>query len=353
MQLVELLSSLVEKEGSDLHLKAGTKARGRIDGRLHSMGDSILSHNDMLAFVNQVLDENQKKHLGKYCDIDRIYVCPAGRFRVNIFRQDNSLAIVMRVIPKEIPKIDALGLPPVLKDIADTHRGIVLVTGTTGSGKSTTLAAMINHINETKSFNIITVEDPVEFRHDDKSSLVSHRSIGVDVPSFAHALKFVLRQDPDVILIGEMRDKETIETAITAAETGHLVFSTLHTTDAPQTVERIITSFPQDQREQVRQQLAGNLKAVISQRLPKLPDGGRLAALEIMISTPTVKKQILENELNKLYGTIKEGGTEGMQTFNQVLFKYVEQGKIPKDEALAAANRPEELLLELRTNGLT
>ena len=352
MALIDLLKILVQRKGSDLHLKAGTQPRGRIDGNLVPLAEQPLQQSDMMAFVNQILDEGQKKHLGRHCDLDRVYVCPAGRFRVNVFRQDNTLAIVMRVIPTTIPSIDDLGLPPVLKKIADTHRGIVLVTGTTGSGKSTTLAAMINHINETKACNVITVEDPVEFRHSDKKSLVSHRSVGVDVPSFSHALKYVLRQDPDVILIGEMRDLETIETAITASETGHLVFSTVHTTDAPQTVERIVTAFPQDNREQVRQQLATNLQAVISQRLLKRPGGGRLAALEIMLSTPTVKKQILENELKKLYNTIKEGTTEGMQTFNQVLFKYVEDNLITKEDALAAANRPEELMLELRTSGI-
>jgi len=286
-------------------------------------------------------------------DLDFSYVSEdGGRFRVNVFRQDDSLAIVLRVIPTVIPTIDQLGLPPVLKKIAGFHRGIVLVTGTTGSGKSTTLAAMIDHINVTRACNVITIEDPVEFRHSSKKSLISHRSVGVDVPSFGHALKYVLRQDPDVILIGEMRDLETIQTAITASETGHLVFSTVHTTDAPQTVERIVTAFPQDHREQVRQQLATNLQAVISQRLLKRPGGGRLAALEIMLATPTVRKQILEDELKKLYNTIKEGTLEGMQTFNQVLLKFIEQNVITHEDAMANASRPEELMLELRTSGL-
>jgi twitching motility protein PilT len=353
VELSELLSKLVAAKGSDLHLKTGTPPRGRVDGMLHLLSPTPVDNGTMMSYVNAVLNENQRKVLAQNCDIDLMHISEGRRFRVNVFRQDGSIAMVMRVIPSVIPSIDELGLPQVLKEIALTHRGIVLVTGTTGSGKSTTLAAMINHINEEAACNVITIEDPVEFRHKDKRSLVTHRSVGIDVPSFEHALKYVLRQDPDIILIGEMRDKDTIRTAITASETGHLVFSTVHTTDAPQTIERIVATFPTDEQDQVRIQLSTNITAVISQRLLKLPEGGRLAALEIMRSTPTIRKQIFENEIKKLYGTITEGGSDGMQTFNQVLYKFVEENRIDAQTAMAAANRPDELMLELRSNGLT
>jgi len=352
VKLAQLLNLLVQEKGSDLHLKTGTPPRGRVDGQLHLLNPTPIDNAMMMTFVNEVLSENQRKTLGKHCDVDLMHISEGKRFRVNVFRQDGSIAMVMRLIPSTIPSIDDLGLPQILKSIALSHRGIILVTGTTGSGKSTTLATMINHINEERSNNIITIEDPVEFRHKDKKCLVTQRSVGIDVPSFEHALKYVLRQDPDIILIGEMRDKDTIKTAITASETGHLIFSTVHTTDAPQTIERIVSSFPQDEQDQVRIQLSTNIKAVVSQRLLKQSGGGRLAALEIMISTPSIRKQIYEDDLNKLYNTIKEGTSEGMQTFNQVLYKYVEENKITAEDAIAAANRPDELMLELRMDGL-
>lgn len=350
VKIDELLQIGLSKKASDLHIKEGIPPRFRVDGEVTQIISNVVTREIIKGFLENILTPPQLKTLSSNCDIDVLYVAEGiGRFRTNVFRENNTFAIVMRHIPTKIPAIDELRLPSVLKEIAMEPRGIVLVTGTTGSGKSTTLAAMINHINENTSSNIITVEDPVEFYHDSKKSIISQRSVGHDVPSFTHALKYVLRQDPDVILIGEMRDFETIQTAVTAAETGHLVFSTLHTTDASQTVERVLNMYPANLQRQIRQQLSLNLKAVISQRLIPLAIGnGRRAALEVLRSTPTVRKLLLEAEVEKLYPTMQGGETEGMQTFNQALFNMVQSDLITMDAAMEYSNRPEELKLASR-----
>jgi twitching motility protein PilT len=349
MKLEDILTLAVQKGASDVHIKLGIPPRFRIHGKLVNLVSNVINQEALLAFLDTTLSKERKQEFLKNCDIDGLFVLPGkARFRYNIFRQKGVFTMVFRYIPQMIPHIDDLGLPEVLKTLATQERGIILVTGTTGSGKSTSLAAMINYINENMSKNIITIEDPVEFFHTDKKSIISQRTLGTDVSSFSHALKYVLRQDPDVILIGEMRDFETISTAITAAETGHLVFSTLHTTDASQTVERIIDTYPENLHHQIRKQLALNLKGVISQRLiPKKEGNGRVAALEIMTSTPTVKKAIAEGETVKLYKIISEGTTEGMVTFNQSLKKLLEDGIINEKSALEASSRPKELKLSL------
>ena len=354
MDIDQLLTQMVQRGGSDLHVKAGGLPRMRLNGELVPMTNQPFDVPTMMKAVAKILDEKERRRLVEHCDVDVLHVVPnVARFRCNLYKQKGGVAAAIRVIPNQIPTLDGLNHPAVLKDIADTPRGLVLVTGTTGSGKSTTLAAMVDHINSTSASTILTIEDPVEFFHQDKKSQVNQRTLGHDVPGFSHALKYVLRQDPDVILIGEMRDPETIQTAITAAETGHLVFSTLHTTDASQTVERIINAFPPDLHEQIRMQLSLNLRAVISQRLlPRADGSGRVAALEIMLSTPTVRKLILEGEIKKLYSTIQDGGIDGMQTFNQVLQKYVEDGTISKEAALVAASRRDELELSLKMSGI-
>ncbi|MDD2715681.1 MAG: type IV pilus twitching motility protein PilT [Candidatus Wallbacteria bacterium] len=347
----DLLTIAVQKKASDCHIKPGLPPRFRIHGELTNIVSNVITHEIALTFLDQVLTKDRKEQFQKNCDIDGLHVVPnVGRFRYNFFRQKGLFHMVFRHIPNLIPTVDGLGLPKILKEFAMAERGIILVTGTTGSGKSTSLAAMINHINENDSLNIITIEDPVEFFHTDKKCLISQRTLGEDVPSFSHALKYVLRQDPDVILVGEMRDQETISTAITAAETGHLVFSTLHTTDAQQTVERIIDTYPSTLHHQIRKQIALNLQGVVSQRLlPKKDGTGRVAALEILVATPTVRKIIAEGEVTKLYKVISEGELEGMQTFNQALLKFLQQDLITEEEAFRAATRPEELKLALQT----
>ncbi len=352
--LQELLRLMVERGGSDLHLKVGTPPAMRLNGVLFRLSRQTVSPEDMKNLLRSALDRPKLKTLVERGDVDALYVLEGvGRFRISAYRQMGSMAMVLRHIPFEVPDIESLGLPPILKDIASTPRGIVLVTGTTGSGKTTTLAAMIEHINRTRPVTVVTVEDPVEYVHSDKKAMIYQRSLGDDVPTFEQALKHVLRQDPDVILIGEMRDRETMQTAVTAAETGHLVFSTLHTTDCSQTVERILNTYPAEQQEQIRMQLSLNLRAVLSQRLVPCRKGGRVPAVEILISTPTVRKLIREGEVHKLYGVMKDGRTEGMQTFNQVLLEYFRDGVITRDAALEAASRPEELELALKLEGDT
>ncbi|MBI4871186.1 MAG: PilT/PilU family type 4a pilus ATPase [Candidatus Riflebacteria bacterium] len=354
MELRPLLVEMLRREGSDLHIRSGTPPRCRSHGRLLNLVPEPVSDAEIVGVLKSMLSPAELKALVEKADLDVMFVCAeAGRFRTNIFRTLGSYGLVMRHIPTRIPSLDGLGLPPVLKTLAGAERGIVLVTGTTGSGKSTTLAAMIDHINTTEECNVITVEDPVEFVHTSKKSLISHRSLGSDVPSFQAALKYALRQDPDVILIGEMRDLETMMAAVEAAETGHLVFSTLHTSNCSQTVERILNAYPANLHDQVRLQLSLNLAGVISQRLIPTKDGkGRVAALEIMVSTPSVRKHLLEGSIAALYKDIEDGGTEGMQSFNQVLAALFTEGRISLESALTAASRPDELKLKLKMEGL-
>jgi twitching motility protein PilT len=352
--LDQLLGQLLARQGSDLHISVGVPPKARVHGELVDLDPKPLSDETVKGCIKHCLSAEQVRTLVERFDVDALYFNPTlGRFRVNAFRQLGTYSLVFRHVPTTIPTVDTLGLPQVLKRLAMYPRGIVLVTGPTGSGKSTTLAAMIDHINSQESVNIITIEDPVEFVHTSRRSIIRQRNLGSDVTSFGVALKGAMRQDPDVILVGEMRDFETINAAITAADTGHLVFSTLHTTNCQQTVERILNFYPPDQQDQIRLSMSLNLAGVISQRLIPRRDGhGRVAALEVMVSTPTIKKLLREGKVPALYQAIEEGGTDGMQSFNQVIHRLFADGLIDLDEALAASSRPEELQLKLKMEGL-
>src|ERR1700730_12508707 len=353
MHVNDLLKVAVESSASDLHLKVGSFPMMRVRGVLTpANNDKKLDHEDVVAMSAAIMSTSQRQKYKETQEIDLAYSVPGlGRFRVNIFQQRGTIGLVLRVIPMQIRTIDGLGLPKVLKTIADEERGLVLVTGTTGSGKSTTLAAMIDHINNTRSAHVMTVEDPIEFLHRDSKSMVNQREVAVDTRSFAQALRSALRQDPDVILVGEMRDFETIETGLLAAETGHLVFSTLHTLDATETINRIIAVFPPHQQKQIRLQLASVLKAVISQRLmPKVDGRSRTAAIEVMISTAFIRDCIVDKEkTNLIHGAIAAGTSQyGMQTFDQSIFGLVQNGLVTYEEALRWASNVDEFKLKVQ-----
>jgi twitching motility protein PilT len=348
--LSELLSVLLQNNGSDLHVQAGEVPIGRFNGQLGRFEMPPLSETDVLRLVHEVLGNDEKMRefqASKDCDA-AIAIPQLGRFRVNLFYQRNLPGLVLRTIGTKIPTIEQLELPGVLKTIAAANDGLVLVTGATGSGKSTTLAALIDHINTTESCHIMTLEDPIEFVHQNKLALINQREIAVDSPTFASALKHVLRQDPDVILIGEMRDAESASVALTAAETGHLVFGTLHTQDAAESLERLINLFPTDRIAQVRMQLSLGLRAIICQKLLPRAGGGRTAALEILINSPRVKKLILEGDTTKIPAAIQSSRPEGMQTFNQALVDLVKAGKVEEAEAVRCSPKPDELRMNLK-----
>lgn len=352
----DLLTIAVENNASDLHLKVGAYPMMRINGVLTPASEAKrLSHEDTVAMAAAVMSTAQRQAFKELQEVDLAYSVPGlGRFRVNVFQQRGTIGVVLRVIPMRIKTIDELELPAILKKIADEERGLVLVTGTTGSGKSTTLAAMIDHINTTRCLHCITIEDPIEFLQKDHRSIISQREVAVDTKSFAYALRSALRQDPDVIFVGEMRDFETIETALVAAETGHLVFSTLHTLDATETINRIIAVFPPHQQKQVRLQLAAVLKAVISQRLIPRADGkGRGAAVEVMITTPLIRDCIVDKEKTHLIpGAIAAGTSQyGMQTFDQSIFALYERGRVSYEEALRWVTNVDEF--KLKVQGIT
>jgi twitching motility protein PilT len=337
---------------SDLHLRAGSYPVIRVNGELRPLsGVERLSQEETLEMAFSMMSNRQKQHFKEAYEVDIGYgVSGLGRFRVNIFQQRNSIGIVARVISDHIRNFAELGLPPILTKIADEQRGLILVTGTTGSGKSTTLAALIDHINQSRNSHVVTVEDPIEFLHRDKKSFITQREVDVDTRSFAEALRGSLRQDPDVILVGEMRDLETIETALVAAETGHLVFSTLHTLDASETLTRIISAFPPYQQKSIRIQLAGLLKAVVSQRLMKSAKGNsRVPAVEVLISTPLIRDYILhEDKTSQIRDAIAAGTSQyGMQTFDQSLFYLYQSGLISLEEALRGSTNPDEFRLRL------
>jgi twitching motility protein PilT len=353
MHVNDLLKIAVESSASDLHLKVGSLPMMRVRGALVPASTAKkLDHEDLVAMTAAVMSTALRQKFKETQEVDLAYSVPGlGRFRCNIFQQRGTVGMVLRVIPMQIRSIDELGLPQVLKKIADEERGLVLVTGTTGSGKSTTLAALIDHINRTRSTHVMTVEDPIEFLHRDNKSMVNQREVSVDTRSFAQALRSALRQDPDVILVGEMRDFETIETALLAAETGHLVFSTLHTFDATETINRIISVFPPHQQKQIRLQLASVLRAVISQRLMPRADGkGRAPAVEVMISTPFIRDCIVDKEKTHLIpGAIAAGTSQyGMQTFDQSIFGLYQQGFVSYDEALRWATNVDEFKLKVQ-----
>jgi twitching motility protein PilT len=340
---------------SDLHIKAGSFPFMRVGGELRPIVDSPrLSQEDTLDMAFSMMSNRQKQRFKEVSEVDIGYgVSGLGRFRANIFQQRGTVGIVIRVIPDRTRSISELSLPPVIDKVADEQRGLILVTGTTGSGKSTTLAAIIDRINSTRSGHVVTIEDPIEFLHKDKKSFVTQREVDVDTRSFAEALRGALRQDPDVILVGEMRDHETIETALTAAETGHLVLSTLHTLDATETIMRIVSSFPPHQQKSVRIQLAGILKAVISMRLVRATKGGgRVPAVEIMRSTGYIRDCIVnEEKTSQIRDAITAGTSQyGMQTFDQSLFYLFQSGLISMEEALRGASNPDEF--RLRVDGI-
>ena len=350
MGLAELLGVLIQNKGSDLHIQAGEVPIGRFNGQLGRFELPPLNENAVLLLAREILGSDEKMQefrATKDCDA-AIAIPELGRFRVNLFYQRNLPGLVLRTIGTEIPTIDQLELPAVLKTIAAANDGLVLVTGATGSGKSTTLAALIDHINSTEACHIMTLEDPIEFVHTNKLALINQREIAVDSATFASALKHVLRQDPDVILIGEMRDMESAAVALTAAETGHLVFGTLHTQDAPESLERLINLFPTDRIAQVRMQLSLGLRAIICQKLLPRISGGRTAALEILINSPRIKKLILDGDTTKIPAAIQSSRPEGMQTFNQALVDLVKAGKVEEAEALRCSPKPDELKMNLK-----
>ncbi len=356
MELNEILQVALRAAASDIHLKAGLPPMFRVDGSLVPLKDARRLPPEEIARMSfGIMNEYQKEKFKQTNEVDLAYGVPGlGRFRVNVFQQRGTIGVVLRVIPFKIQTIEQLMLPKILEKIAGEQRGLILVTGTTGSGKSTTLAAMIDHINATETCHIMTIEDPIEFLIRDKRSIVNQREVGVDTMSFGQALKSALRQDPDVILVGEMRDLETIETALTAAETGHLVMSTLHTLDATETINRIISAFPPYQQKQVRLQLGSVLKGVISQRLVPRADGkGRVPAIEVLLATARVRELIEDKDRTKeIPDAISQGHTTyGMQTFDQSLMGLLKSNLISYEESLRQATNPDDFAL--RVSGIS
>jgi len=349
-----LLEIVVAKSASDLHLKAGSPPVLRIDGDLVPLDASVVTPQDTKDVAAALMSDRQIRRFSENNEIDFAYSSPEmGRFRVNIFRQRGSISLAIRHVHTQIPTFEDLHLPPVIKQLALEPRGLVLVTGTTGSGKTTTLAAMIEHINEHLRRHVITIEDPIEILHKDRNSVVNQREIGIDTESYAAALKYVLRQDPDVVLIGEMRDPETVRAALTAAQTGHLVMSTLHTIDATETINRVIDFFPLHEQKQVRIMLAGTLKGIISQRLLQTASGsGRVPAVEIMIMTNRIRDFILDpDQAHMVNDAITEGEYYGMQTFDQSLLKLYEAGMITLTDASQVARNPHDFKLLVQQQG--
>ncbi len=339
MNIIELLAKTMEAKASDLHIAVEVPPMVRINGSLRKLTNDMVNPADILAVVKEILTEDQWNKLELDGEFDLSYANEElGRFRMNIYKQRGSYGIAIRVVPLSIPTIETLGLPPIIKELAWRKGGLILVTGPTGSGKSTTLASMIDYINKNKKAHILTLEDPVEYLHKHNVSMVNQREIGTDSKSFGNALRAALRQDPDVILVGEMRDLETISTAITAAETGHLVMSTLHTMGASKTVDRIIDVFPPHQQQQIRVQLSGVLEGVISQQLIPCEDGkGRVAALEIMIATPAIRNLIREGKTHQIQTSVQTGGNLGMKSMDNSLIDLFRQGVISKDVLLKYA----------------
>lgn len=350
----ELLAIVVEREASDLHLKAGVRPAIRVDGELYLLEEEPVTPDEMKEYAASVMTDRQIAIFSEQNEIDFAYSSPGiGRYRVNIFRQRGTISIAMRQVVSKIPSFEELHLPPILQRLSLEPRGMILVTGATGSGKTTTLATMIDYINQNVRRHIVTVEDPIEIMHTDNKAIVNQREVGIDTRSYSTALKYVLRQDPDVILIGEMRDLETVRTALTAAQTGHLVLSTLHTIDVNETVNRIIDFFPLHQQKQVRILLAGSLRGIISQRLLPRSDGkGRVPALELMIMTKRIRDMLLEpNQTFKITDAIREGDYYGMQTFDQSLLQLYKDGMITLQDAASVASSPHDFKLMAQQEG--
>jgi twitching motility protein PilT len=352
MNIRTVLEKMIAARGSDLHLKAGTPPVVRVDGVLYTLDEPPPNNQELREVCDQLLNDEQRLYFSTHNEIDFAFgVAGLARFRANIFMQRGTPALALRHVPVEVPSLDDLHLPPVIRELAFSPRGLILVTGRTGSGKSTTLAAMVDSLNKTTTRNVITVEDPIEFLHRDRMSFIHQREVGLDTQSFIDGLRYVLRQDPDIILVGEIRDLETMSTALMAADTGHLVLSTLHTTDVVQTLQRIISFYPPHQHDEIRLSISSNLHAVISQRLIARADGtGRVPAVEIMVSTPTIREYILNPDKTPLlHGVIAEGMTQyGMQTFDQAVLGLMREGLITEEEALKNCNNPNELSLKLK-----
>src|SRR3954469_1719822 len=353
MNIDDLLRIAMDRKASDLHLKVGNFPHIRIDGELAPLSEQPrVSPEEMLSMAFSMMTNRQKQKFKETAELDMAYgVAGLGRFRVNVFQQRGNVGMVLRVIPTKIRTPDELSLPRVIEKICEEQRGLVLVTGTTGSGKSTTLASMIDRINSTRADHIITIEDPIEFLHRDKRSFINQREVEVDTANFSSALRAALRQDPDLILVGEMRDLETIATALLAAETGHMVFSTLHTLDATETIQRIIAVFPPPEQKQIRLQLASTLKAVVSQRLVKrFDDKGRVPAVEVMIATAYIRDCIINSDKTRLIHDAIAAGTSqyGMQTFDQSLYDLYTRELITYDEALLRASNPDDFKLRIQ-----
>ncbi len=350
------LRHVIQIEGSDLHLKVQAPPLARVHGRLGPIeGAASLTDEDTQAVLEHMLEDPEKREeFRREGEVDFAYAVPGlARFRVNAFRQRGSTSLACRAIPYSIRSVDDLKLPPVIRTLAEEERGIVLLTGVTGSGKSTTLAAMVDHINQTSAKHIVTIEDPVEYLHRDKRSVINQREVGFDTQSFQRAMRRVLRQDPDVILIGEMRDEETVRTALAAAETGHLVLSTVHTVDATESVNRMLDFFPPHQQQQARAMIAGTLKGVVSQRLiPSVDGSGRVAVCEILVMTGRVRDMVKNpEETHRLHEVIQEGEYYGMQTFDQALLGHLQAGRITMDEAQRAATHPHDFKLLVAADG--
>jgi twitching motility protein PilT len=356
-EVLPALRELVEKEGSDLHLKVGSSPLYRVHGEL-LLDQSVepLSAQDTDGALRALLsDEVKLAEFAQEHEVDFSFeIADVARYRINAFQQRGVISMACRAIPHHISTIEELALPDVVRELAEEERGIVLLTGTTGSGKSTTLAAMIDHMNETMSKHIVTIEDPIEFVHADKRSAINQREVGMDTASFKRALRRVLRQDPDVILVGEMRDEETVQTALSAAETGHLVLSTIHTVDATESINRMLDFFPPHQHGQARSMIAGTVKGVISQRLVPGADGGRVAVCEILRMTGRVRDMIVDPEqTGKLVEVITSGGYYGMQTFDQALFGHVKAGRVTFEDAMHVASSPHDFKLLMQADGRT
>jgi twitching motility protein PilT len=352
VELNEILTIAVKARGSDIHIKTGLPPIVRIDGKLHPIPNAQRMGPDLVSSIaNMMMNDRQRRIFEENSEVDMAYAVPGlGRFRVACYRQRGTIALVFRAISMKIPTMEELNLPPVLQKLCLEERGLILVTGTTGSGKSSTLAAMVDHINNHRTCNIITIEDPVEFLHRDNKCIISQREVGTDTPTFSSALKGALRQDPDVILVGEMRDYETIETAMTAAETGHLVMSTLHTMDAPETINRIISVFPPYHQRQVRIQMSSIIKGIISQRLVPRADGkGRVPAVEVLLGTSRIKECIDDKDKTKqIRDAIAQGYVSyGMQTFDQSLMKLFSSKLISYEEALRQSSNPDDFALKV------
>ncbi len=352
-EMVSLLRMLIDREGSDLHLQVKNPPSGRVHGHLQYFGDNPLTPDDTERLMKSIASVDNQQELQEVGGSDFGFAFEdIARFRVSILKQKGYVGMVLRLIPNKIMTFEEMGLPQTLKKVIDQPRGMILVTGPTGSGKSTSLATMIDWLNTERDHHIITIEDPIEYYHDHKKGIVMQREVGVDVPTFSEALRRALRQDPDVILVGEMRDLETIGSAVTAAETGHLVFGTLHTTGAVRTVDRLVDAFPTNQQEQIRTQLAGNLKAIISQALvPRKSGFGRVAAFEIMISTPAIQNLIRDNKSYRITSAIQTGHKYGMNLMDEHLLALFKKGLIKYEDALGRASAPDEFELNAKALG--